>query len=133
MKKNMRILIMLFTLCCVILVSSCATTPVSVTASNTPLHDKIIAENLGKVEGKTDLLTFQGFSILGVWMLGKPDIQEALDNALAQKKADALINIKCYETYYYFLFGSITQVVIEGEAVKFIKITSDGTNFDSGY
>lgn len=129
MKKNIRIIIMLFTLCCIISLSSCVTTPVSITASNTPLHDKIIAENLGKVEGESNLR----FAILGLWMIGKPDIQEAIDDALAKKKAEALINIKCYEVYYYFFAGSLTRVVIEGEAVKFRKITSDGTNFDGGY
>jgi hypothetical protein len=94
---------------------SCATTPVSITSSNTPLNDKKIAENLGKVEGKGNLTV----SIFGLWMVQKPDIQSAIDDALYKKKADALINIKCYEEWQYYFFISFTRVIVEGEAVKF--------------
>jgi hypothetical protein len=114
MSKHFKIIIFLF---CIAFMLACATTPVSITSSNTPLNDKKIAENLGKVEGESDYC----FSVLGMWMIGKPDIQGAIFDALNKKKADALINIKCYEDWRYFFFVSITKVIVEGEAVKFQK------------
>ncbi|MBN2403398.1 MAG: hypothetical protein JXN64_13520 [Spirochaetes bacterium] len=114
MSKHIKTIIIIFFIGCML---SCATTPVSVTSSNTPLNEKRIAENLGKVEG----VSFPCYSIFGIWMLGWPDIQSAIDSALAENGADALINIKCYEKWTYFLFFSITTVIVEGEAVTFQK------------
>jgi hypothetical protein len=114
MNRHFKTIILLFFFACML---SCATTPVSITSSNTPLNDKKIAENLGKVEG----VSFPCYSVLGIWMLGWPDIQSAIDSALKEKGADALINIKCYEKWTYYLFFSITTVIVEGEAVKFQK------------
>ncbi len=103
-------------------ISSCITTsPVCLTSSNTPLNNKSIIENFGRVEGKSDFFSFQGSSILGLYMIGKPDIQQAIDNALAVHNADALINIKCYENNYWFIIWGKTTVTIEGEAVKLVN------------
>lgn len=100
----------------IISISSCVTTkPVCLTSSNTPLNNKKIAENKGKVTGKSNMT----WSILGLWMLGKPDIQSAVDKALQKKDADALINVKCYEDDYYLILFGLTRVTVEGEAVKF--------------
>ncbi len=115
MSKHFKTIIILF---CIAFMLSCATTPVSITSSNTPLNDKKIAENLGKVEGERK---FNCFAIFGLWMIQKPDIQSAIDDALYKKKADALINIKCYEEWQYYFFISFTRVIVEGEAVKFQK------------
>jgi hypothetical protein len=114
MNKNFKVMIILFILCSLF---ACATTPVSITSSNTPLNDKKIAENIGKVEGESKYC----ISVFGFWMIGKPDIQMAIDDALSKKKADALINIKCYEDWKYIFFVSFTKVIVEGEAVKFQK------------
>jgi hypothetical protein len=100
----------------VVFLLSCATTPVGITSSNTPLHNKTITENLGKVEGESSIR----FALLGLWTFGKLDIQSAIDDALSKKGGDAMINIKCYESYTYFLIGSVKKVRIEGEAVKII-------------
>jgi hypothetical protein len=101
----------------IVFMLACATTPVSITSSNMPLNDKKISENLGKVEGESKYC----ISVLGFWMIGKPDIQMAIDDALSKKKADALINIKCYEDWKYIFFVSFTKVIVEGEAIKFQK------------
>jgi hypothetical protein len=93
---------------------SCATSPVGITSSNTPLHNKNITENLGKVDGESGIR----FALLGLWMFGQLDIQSAIDDALSKKGGDALINIKCYETNTYFIIGSVKKVRVEGEAVK---------------
>ena len=79
---------------------------------------------MGKVEGESNW----AFSVFGLWMIGRPDIQTAIDKALAKKNADALINIKCYETYKYFLFGSITTVTVEGDAIKLYKYEDNDTS-----
>jgi hypothetical protein len=101
----------------IVFMLACATTPVSITSSNTPFNDKRILENLGKVEGESNYC----FAVFGLWMIGKPDIQAAIDDAITKKKADALINIKCYEYWRYVFFVSFTKVIVEGEAVKLQK------------
>jgi len=72
---------------------------------------------MGKVKGKSGMT----WSILGLWMIGRPDIQSAIDKALQKNEADALINIKCYEDDYYLILFGLTRVSVEGEAVKFEK------------
>ncbi len=94
--------------------SGCLTMPVSIAASNTPLHNKKIESNAGKTVGEDST-----YSILGLWMLGRPDIGIALENAKKKKKADALINLRCYETTTWFLLFSRTTVTVEGDAIKF--------------
>ena len=54
------------------IVFSCATTPVSITSSNTPLNNKKITENLGKVEGEGNLAV----SVFGLWMLSQAGYTE---------------------------------------------------------
>ncbi len=72
-----------------------------------------MTENLGKASGSDTAV-----SILGLFMIGVPDMQKAIDEAVTSKKADTLINVRCYENYrYYFLF-STTKFVIYGDAVK---------------
>lgn len=98
------------------LVSSCITTPVTVTSSTTPMHDKKIIMNYGPVQGKS-----RTWSLFGLWMIGRPDIDKAIQDALKKKGGDALINVTCYEkTGWYFLF-SFHWVVVEGEAVSYEK------------
>jgi hypothetical protein len=93
---------------------SCSTAPICIAPSNMPLQDKSVSENLGKTEGKDS-----AYSILGLFMIGHPDIEAAMKKAIEAKQGDALINIRCYETSGYFLFFSINTVRIEGEAIKF--------------
>jgi len=103
------------------LLSSCITTPVSIPESNTPLAGKKISENLGKAEGSSSY----AFSVLGFWMIGRPDIEEAVNNAIQSKKGDALINVRCYQTYLWFVLIGLTDVTVEGEAVKFEAIKNE--------
>ena len=92
---------------------SCSTSPVCVTPSITPLNRKMVTENLGKTSGEDN-----AYSVLGLWMIGHPDVDSAIDEAVKQKGADTLINVRCYESTSYFLFFSRTTVRVEGEAVK---------------
>ncbi len=105
-------------LCILCFISCISTSPVCITSSNTPLMNKKISQNLGKVEANSGI-SFNSSYILGLWMIGKPDIQSAIDKALLQKGADALINIKCYENFYWFAIWGFKTVTVEGEAIKF--------------
>jgi len=99
-----------------ILQTSCITTPVTVTSSTTPLHDKKIFANYGRVQG-----SHRAWSVFGLWMIGRPDIDLAIQDALKKNGGDALINVTCYETAAWFFVVSSHTVVVEGEAVAFVK------------
>ena len=94
--------------------ASCITAPVCLTSSTTPIQEKAVMQNLGKTEG-----TSSTWSVLGLWMIGRPDIGAAIDEAVQKKDGDALINVRCYETFRWYLLFSTTTVRVEGEAVKF--------------
>lgn len=107
----------------VLVSGSCITAPVCVTSSITPMNGKVISENLGKVEGRDT-----AFSVLGLYMIGRPDLDLAVKSALAVKSGDTLINVSCYETYGYFLLFSTTTVKVEGEAVRFAADTAESAD-----
>lgn len=97
----------------ILITVSCITTPVCVTSSITPLQGKIITENLGKTEGSHDAI-----AILGLFMVGKPELDLAIKQAVQAKGGDTLINVRCYETWSWFILFSSTTVTVQGEAVK---------------
>lgn len=96
------------------LLTSCITTPVTVTSSTTPMQDKKITMNYGPVQGKS-----RTWSLFGLWMIGRPDIDKAIQDALKKKGGDALINVTCYEKTAWYLLFTFHWVVVEGEAVSF--------------
>jgi hypothetical protein len=106
----------LFFLMIIFLLSACITTPVSVTSSTTPMNDKKVTVNYGPVQG-----SHRTYSVFGLWMIDRPDIDKAIQNAIQQKGGDALINVTCYEKTAYFILFSMHTVVVEGEAVSFNK------------
>lgn len=101
-------------LCTTLLCASCITAPVCITSSTTPIINKTITENLGRVSGQ-----HRTWALLGAWMFKRPDMDVAIQNALSEKGGDALINVRCYQTVNWYLFFSITTVTVEGDAVKF--------------
>ncbi len=105
---------MILTVMLVISIFSCSTVPVCITSSTTPLNNKIIKENLGKSEGSDNTL-----SLLGLWMIGRPDIDLAIEKAILKKNGDALINVRCYETSKWYFFYSVNIVTVVGDVVKF--------------
>lgn len=111
MKKIIQ-LIAVFIICAMF--AGCSTVPICVTSSITPLQDKTVTENLGQCSGSSS-----AYSILGLFMIGRPDINEAISNALDTKKGDTLINVRCYEKTSNFIIFTISTVIVEGEAVKF--------------
>jgi hypothetical protein len=90
----------------------CITTPICVTSSTVPIPYKTTVQRLGKAQGSNT-----AWSVLGLWMVGRPDLEAAIDEAVRSRGGDALVNVKCYERWG-FLF---TTVQVEGEAVKFIE------------
>ncbi len=121
MLNKKRIIYFTLIIITVISLNSCITTPVCLTPSNTPLVNREVEANLGPVSGSSGVWSFNGFSILGLWMFGRPDIESAVQNAIAEKEGDALINVRCYETFRYFILFSLSSVTVEGEAVRFKK------------
>lgn len=83
------------------------------TASSTPLHNKVIVENLGQSEGSD-----WSWSLLGLWSIGRPDIDKAINEAIASKNGDALINVRWYEKHYYFVLFSVNKVIVTGQVIK---------------
>ncbi len=116
MKKSI-----IFTLIAALLSAvSCSTVPVCSTSSVSPMEGRSVTENLGRTKGSSTAV-----SILGLFMIGGPDMQMAIDEAVTSKKADTLINVRCYENYrYYFLF-STTEFVVYGDAVKVADAPSE--------
>ncbi len=113
MTIRMKILPVTVLSAALLLVTACSTSPICLTPSTTPLQGKVVEKKLGKAEG-----TDSAFSFLGLWMWGRPDIERALKEAVAQKGGDALIDVHCYETYRWFVLFGVTTFRIEGEAVK---------------
>ena len=101
-------------LCAIALCASCITAPVCITSSTTPIINKTITENLGRVSG-----LHRTWALLGAWMFRRPDMDEAIRDALSAKGGDALINVRCYQTTTWYLFFSIISVTVEGDAVRF--------------
>jgi hypothetical protein len=94
--------------------TACSTVPIASTSSATPLEGKVISENLGKVKGSDS-----AFSILGLYMIGRPDMDAAMKEALASKGGDALTNVRLYKRWSYFVVVDCTTVLVEAEAVRF--------------
>lgn len=95
------------------LLSSCITTPMIVTSSTSPLNDRKSWINRGPVQG-----SHRTWAVFGLWMIGRPDIDKAIQDALKKKGGNALINVTCYEKTAWFFFVSSHTVVVEGEAIS---------------
>ncbi len=112
--RNKNRVLFLFLIAALLLEHACITSPVAVTSSTTPVHDKKIIMNYGPVQG-----SHRVWSVFGLWMVGRPDIELAIQDALKKKGGDALVNVSCYEKTSWFFFVSENKVVVEGEAVSF--------------
>lgn len=94
--------------------AACSTVPIASTSSATPLAGKTISENLGKVKGSDS-----AWSVFGLYMIGRPDIDAAMKQALESKGGDALTNVRLYKRWSYFVVVDCTTVLVEADAVKF--------------
>lgn len=114
MRRNRTWILFAFIIAAVLMQQGCITSPVAMTSSSTPVHDKKIIMNYGPVQG-----SHRVWSAFGLWMVGRPDIDLAIQDALKKKGGDALINVSCYQKTSWFFFVSENRVVVEGEAVSF--------------
>ncbi len=105
--------IILFQILAFVIFTGCVT-PMGMTSSSSPLKAEKM-ENLGLVEGRA-----MTGSVFGVWSVGKPDIDLAIKRALRKKKADVLINVRWYEQTYYFILFSLHEVIVTGDAVRYV-------------
>ena len=96
--------------------AACSTVPIASTSSATPLAGKTISENLGKVRG-----TDSAWSIFMLYMIGRPDIDVAMKEALESKGGDALTNVRIYRQWSGFLLVDRTTIIVEADAVKFAQ------------
>ncbi len=111
MKEIVPIVIIMITIA---FLDGCVT-PMGMTSSSTPLHNQTIVENLGQAEGND-----WSWSLLGLWSVGRPDMDKAINEAIASKNGDALINVRWYEKNYYFVLFSVTKVIVTGQVIKTI-------------
>ena len=95
-----------------LLLSSCVT-PMGMTASTTPVGGKKV-EVLGKGEGSDST-----WSVLGLWQVGRTDVDQAIREAVATHKGDALINVTWQERTYWCVLFSITTLEVKGDVVRF--------------
>lgn len=103
--------------------ASCSTVPITA-KSSTPLNDRAYAD-IGMTSG-----TDSTWSLFDLWMFGKPEMDEAIKDALEKKGGDALINVTAKQNKLWFFFFSIDTVTVEGKAVKFYieeKVVPDDT------
>ncbi len=119
-RRNRNRVIFIFLAGALLLHHACITSPVAVTSSTTPVHDKKIIMNYGPVQG-----SHRVWSVFGLWMVGRPDIDLAIKDALKKKGGDALINVSCYQKTGWYFFVSETRVVVEGEAVSFEPVSPE--------
>jgi hypothetical protein len=96
-----------------IFTAACSTTPVCVTSSLTPLEGKKITENLGEFEGRDSAI-----SVLSLFMIGRPDTQAAINEALNVSGGDTLVNVRCYLIRHCYVLFATTTVMVQGNAVK---------------
>jgi len=108
-----KITIILSSLSLAVMLGSCVS-PIGLTSSSTPLQGKIIEENLGASEG-----SHGSVAVLGLYSIGRPDIDIAIDEAVKKKGGDALINVRLYESTSYFVLFSYTKVIVKGDVVRF--------------
>ena len=111
MKTKLKILS--FSLLLLSVFSSCITSTICQTPSLSPMQNKTISEDLGQTFGSD-----WAVSVLGIYMIGRPDIDLAIEQAKSSKNADTLVDVSCYESYAYFILFSISIVRIEGKAVR---------------
>lgn len=117
MKKALSVFVMFMT---VLSFNGCITTPICVSPAASHFQGRMVIENLGHCTGSDSAC-----SVFGLYMIGRPDIGKAVKEAVESRKGDALINVRCYEKWSYYLFFSVNTVIVEGDAVKLSASSGD--------
>lgn len=116
MKTKRATLFFLMIIMTISFMTGCVT-PMGMTSSSTPLHNRAIVEILGQAEGSD-----WSWSLLGLWSVGLPNMDKAINKAIASKNGDALINVRWYEKHYYFVLFSVTKVIVTGQVIKTVPV-----------
>ena len=96
--------------------TSCATTPVSLSASTIPITSNDIVTAIGPASGSA-----WGGMLLFIPLSPGRQLEPALERALKSSGGDALVNVKVeFKTYFLFV-GIIHKTEVYGTAVKVKK------------
>ncbi|WCL47689.1 LIC20211 family lipoprotein [Leptospira sp. GIMC2001] len=96
--------------------SNCATASAGIATSNIPIVDQKYSV-IGPVEKSKHWFTID-FAFIGI-PLSKPPVDTIIQEAINEKEADALINIRHWNDKIIILFVTINRFGINAEAVKF--------------
>ncbi|HMV80370.1 MAG TPA: hypothetical protein PK453_06935 [Leptospiraceae bacterium] len=94
----------------------CATANAGFATSNIPIAERKY-KVIGSVEKEKGWVTLD-FAIIGI-PLKKPPVSSLLDEALKEKNADALVNIRYWNDRMIFFFITWNRMGLTAEAVKF--------------
>ena len=96
------------------LTAGCVNRPGGIAASTTPLNNQEY-QVLGNVEG-----TDTHFALLGILPLtGANTTQEAVEDALTSKGADALLDVTVDFHWEYWILFSRSVTAVQGNAIRF--------------
>ncbi|MCB1156363.1 MAG: hypothetical protein H7A25_21270 [Leptospiraceae bacterium] len=118
----MRWIVLLFFL---IFLNSCASSSAGMATSNIPIVTKKY-EVIGPVEKQAGWVTIDA-GIFG-FPLKKPPIHQLMNEAINEKEADALVNIRYWNDKIILLFFTYNRFGLNAEAVKFTGGESPITN-----
>ncbi len=119
MKRNKFYFLVLF----LIGLEACTTTSAGMTTSNVPVVNKKY-QVVGQVSGQKGWLAID-LGIIGV-PLSEPPINSLVDSLIAEKEADALINIRYWNDKMIFFLITYHRIGITAEAIKFEENTPAG-------
>ncbi len=73
-------------------------------------------EDLGEVEGSSS-----AFHLLWIFpVTPKADLERAVDDALAAKRADNLIELRWWFERHYWIVGTVSVIHVRGRAVRYV-------------
>lgn len=74
-------------------------------------------EELGEVEGSSS-----AFHLLWIFpVTPKADLERAVDDALAAKRADNLIELRWWFERHYWIVGTVSVIYVRGKAIRYIS------------
>jgi hypothetical protein len=97
-----------------VILSGCAHTAGGISDSTTPINGRPYVE-LGNVVGEDSQISLLGL----IPISSSNDIQDAIDDAKQEKKADALIEVTVESYGHYWILWSTWTTKVSGKAIKF--------------
>lgn len=113
MKRKLTLTFAIFTISWLV---GCASSSAGIATSNVPITDQKYSV-LSPVEKSTYWITFD-IGFVG-FPLTKPPVHDLVEEALEEKEADALINIRHWNDKIVILFITINRFGLNAEAIRF--------------